>query len=215
MRRLALDHSPPSEVKWVKVKAATEAFFLGLVDEFFRRNWLMFHALVFAKSDIDLTLHNGDWDLARRKHFTLMLANKIKRFATADKRYLIRVDPIHSRYQKADEALDIILRNIIEQEPSLQKRGVIESVLEVNSKISPGVQLSDFLLGALMAARHNEITSSSKRAVIERICEHLGWDHLAHDTMPHAWKFNVWRFWDPVSGAPRPEKTAKKSQFER
>lgn len=94
MRNLAIEHFAPSEVKWTKVKSATEPFFLALVDEFFKRNWLMFHAFIFSKAEVDLDHHEGDWDLARRKHFTLMLANKIKRFAAPGKKYLIRVDPI-------------------------------------------------------------------------------------------------------------------------
>lgn len=213
MRQLAVDHFPPSEVKWQKVKTKTEPFFLALVDEFFKRNWLMFHSLIFSKSEINLEYHDHDWDLARRKHFTLMLANKIKTFARPGKKYLIRVDPIHSRYAKADEAVEVILRNIIEQESSLQRQAVIESVRTVDSKTSPGVQLADFLLGAIMAARHGDFASTSKRLVIERICERLGWDHLGHDTMPDAKKFNIWRFWDPQSGVPRPEVTRKRSRF--
>lgn len=212
MRNLAIDHFAPSEVKWTKVKAATERFFLGLVDEFFQRNWLMFHALIFSKSEVDLAHHDGDWDLARRKLFTMLLGNKIKRFASAEKRYLVRVDPIHSRYQKAEEAAEIILRNIVEQEPTLQRRGVIESLRRADSRTTAGIQLSDFLLGAIMAARHNQVTSASKRAVVARICEHLGWDGLNYDTMPDTKKFNIWRFWDPRSDAPRPEVTRKRAR---
>ena len=110
----------------------------------------------------------------RRKHFTLMLANKIKRFAAPGKKYLVRVDPIHSSYAKADEAAEVILRNIVEQVPSLHGRDVIHSVRTVDSRETPGVQLSDLLLGAVMAARHGEIESSSKQNVIARIADHLG-----------------------------------------
>jgi hypothetical protein len=89
--------------------------------------------------------------------------------------------------------------------PALVAHEIRESIL--------GVQLADFLLGAIMAARHGDFASMSKRAVIERICEHLGWDSLSDDTMPDAKKFNIWRFWDPQSGAPRPEVTRKRSRF--
>lgn len=84
--------------------------------------------------------------------------------------------------------------------------------MTVDSKTSAGVQLSDFLLGAVMAARHNQVTSKSKQAVVDRICEHLGWDHLGHDTMPSVKKFNIWRFWDPTSGTPRPEVTRRRTR---
>ena len=44
----------------------------------------------------DLSFHDNSWDLARRKHFTLFLANKIRKFARPGKHCMIRVDPIHS-----------------------------------------------------------------------------------------------------------------------
>jgi hypothetical protein len=208
-RDLHAAHFPPSEVKWTKITKQTLPFFLALIDEFFARNWLMFHCLVLGKSEIDLTLHDGDWDLARRKHFTLLLANKIKRFAAPGKVYRIRVDPIHSRYQKADEAAEVILRNLMEQAPRLSGQRVIHSLRTVESKDSPGVQLGDVLLGAVMAARHGDVTAVPKLAVIERIAGHLGWDDLGADTFPKATKFNVWRFWDPTSGTQRPEVTRR------
>lgn len=202
-------HFPPSEVKWERVKRQTYPFFEALVDEFFGRNWLMFHSLLISKEEVDLSLHSKDWDLARRKHFTLLLANKIKRFATPRKHYLVRVDPIHSSYQKADEAAEVILRNIIEQAPSLHGAKVIHSVRTVNSKSTPGIQLADLLVGAVMAARHGAIESGAKKKLIARIAEHLGWPDLRADTMPAAQKFNIWRFWDPTSRSPRPEVTRR------
>lgn len=202
---------PPSEVKWEKVKKKTYPFFKALVDEFFSRNWLMFHCLIISKDEVDLSCHEGDWDLARRKHFAGLLANKIKRFAKPGKHYRIRVDPIHSRYEKADETAEIILRNIIESEPALRGQDVIHSLITVDSKDTPGVQLSDLLLGAVMAARHKEISSEQKINLIKHIATYLGWNDLEADTMPGTQKFNIWRFWDPKSGKPRPEITRKKT----
>jgi hypothetical protein len=146
-QKLHCKYYPPSEVKWEKVKKKTYPFFKALVDEFFSRNWLMFHCLIISKDEVDLSCHEGDWDLARRKHFAGLLANKIKRFAKPGKHYRIRVDPIHSRYEKADETAEIILRNIIESEPALRGQDVIHSLITVDSKDTPGVQLSDLLLG--------------------------------------------------------------------
>lgn len=202
---------PPSEVKWQKVKKNTYDFYEALVDEFFKRNWLMFHALIISKEEVDLSLHENDWDLARRKHFTRLLANKIKRFARPGKQYRIRVDPIASRYEKADEAAEKILRSMIKQDSSLANHNIVHSLTTVDSKTSPGIQLSDLLLGAVMAARHKEVTAEPKLKLIQRIASHLGWDDLESDTMPAAQKFNVWRFWDPKSGKPRPEVTRRKT----
>ena len=71
------------------------------------------------------------------------------------------------------------------------------------------MQMGDVLLGAVMAARHGDVTAGPKLAVIERIAGPLGWTDLRADTFPRASKFNVWRFWDPTAGTPRPEITRR------
>lgn len=198
----------PGEAKWSKVKPATLDFYKAAVDLFFERRWLMFHSLVVGRTEVELSYHDHDWDLARRKHFTMLLANKIKRFARQGKVYRVRVDPIPSRYGKAEEACEVILRNILEQRPHL-KGDVIHSVLPVDSKVNPGVQLCDILLGALVASRRGEITSPAKKELIAHIAGHLGETTLDNDTMPSEWKFNIWRFWDPTSGTKRPERSRR------
>lgn len=45
----------PSEVKSEKVKKETQPFFEALIDEFFRRNWLMFHCLLISKQEVNLS----------------------------------------------------------------------------------------------------------------------------------------------------------------
>jgi hypothetical protein len=191
---LRAKYFPPNEIKWERVKRQTYPFFEALIDEFFARNWLMFHCLLISKQEVNLALHGRSWDLARRKHFTLLLANKILRFATPTKHYLIRVDPIHSSYQKADEATERILHNITEQAPRLRGSQTIHSVRTVDSRDNPGVQLADLLVGAVLAARHREADSEAKLALLRHIASHLG---------------NIWRFWDPTSGKPRPEVTRR------
>jgi len=137
----------------------------------------------------------------------MLLANKIKRFAAPGKEYRIRVDPIASRYSKADEAAKIILEHTLKRVPSVDGDDTIHSLLTVDSKKTPGIQLSDLLLGAVIASRQGKVTAEPKRRLIAHIAEHLGWDELTHDTYPGARKFNIWRFWDPNCGTERPEIT--------
>jgi hypothetical protein len=47
---LSRQHFAPSEIKWERVKRQTYPFFAALVDEFFARNWLMFHCLLISNS---------------------------------------------------------------------------------------------------------------------------------------------------------------------
>ena len=198
----------PGEPKWSKVKPKTLAFYKAAVDLFFERNWLMFHSLVIGKAEVQLSHHQNDWDLARRKHFTMLLAKKIARFAKPGKVYRVRVDPIPSRYSKAEEACETILRNVLALNSRLPP-GTIHSVLPVESKETPGIQLCDILLGAVIACRREDITpEGAKSELIEYIGFRLG-EELRLDTLPGEKKFNIWRFWDPTSGEPRPEKSRR------
>ncbi len=209
-RDLREQHFIQGEAKWNRVKTATLPFYKAMVDEFFARNWLMFHCFVVAKADVDLAKHDDDWDLARRKHFTMFLANKVQRFAAAGKRYRIRVDPIPSRYQKADEAAEVILRNIVQRAKRLPGKDVIHSLRAVtDSKNHPGIQMGDVLLGAVMAARQGDVAAGPKLDLIRHVAAHIGWEDLRADTLPEARKFNIWRFWDPQAGTRRPEITRR------
>lgn len=85
----------------------------------------------------------------------------------------------------------MILNNIVEQAPALRGTSTIHSLLTVDSRERPGVQLADLLVGAVLAARHGHITGEPKRALVQRIAEHLGWTDLTTYTMPRAQEFNI------------------------
>ncbi len=110
IRRLRAEHNYEHEIKWTKVSDANLGFYKALVEEFFKSSYLFFHCLVVCNADVDLEQHGRDRDLARRKHFTMLLTDKIRRCLRAypkrKQTFRIWVDPIHSRYAKADEAVD-------------------------------------------------------------------------------------------------------------
>lgn len=194
------------EIKWKKVSRATEPFYRDLMTEFFKRSWLMFHALIVRKGYVNRTYHDGDIDLARRKHQTMLLAKKVKYFndGATDKSYHVRMDPIASRYCKADEVLHKISNYEIAQGAGVAP---IASLREIDSKRSLGIQLCDFLLGATLAAWQEDIHASHKRAIVELLAEHLGWPDMLADTFPGEAKFNIWNFHDPTEGIPRERRT--------
>lgn len=193
------------EIKWNSVNKHTEAFYLDLVREFFARNWMMFHCVVVRKGYVDRGLHK-DFDEARRKHFAMLIKSKVKFFAngSTDKAYHVRVDPLPSRYEKADEAAFKIVGATLKKELGIAP---LQSLITVDSKTSTGVQLSDFFLGAAMADWQKNATSASKKKVGLEIGEHLGWPDLRADTPHGEWKFNVWYFFNPKAGKAREIKT--------
>lgn len=52
-------HRDEHEITWHKIDARTEPMYRELMEEFFRRNWLMFHCIVGRQGYIDCSLHEG------------------------------------------------------------------------------------------------------------------------------------------------------------
>lgn len=191
------------EIKWKKVHRFSFGMAQALVTEFFQRRWLMFHCLIVRKGYVDLSQHHS-FDEARRKHFALLLQTKISFFAARDKRYHAWVDPIHSSYKKAGEAAHKIINSTLKQRIQLP---ALQSLQERDSRDTPGIQLADLLLGAVMAAWHKEATAAPKIRMLEHVAKHLGWPDLRADTFLKEWKFNIWNFHDPTRREPREIKT--------
>jgi hypothetical protein len=184
------------EVKWSKIDGRTRlASARALVEWFFQRRWLSFHCLVVRRADVDKSLHDGDYDLARRKHLVMLLTNKMRRCARAHRgcknKFRVWIDPIASRYSKADEAAAIIGGYILSDVPGLEL-----SIKTHDSKDTPSIQMCDLLLGAVMEAWQENVQRAEKKEVGAWIAEHVGWPDLRADTRPEERKFNIWYFLD-------------------
>jgi hypothetical protein len=195
------EHRYHDEIKWTNVSRRSEGFYIALLEEFFRRTWLMFHCLVVRKGYVDKE-HHKDFDEAKRKHFAMLIKSKIKFFNgnAKDKAYHVRVDPLPSRYKKADEAAHKIVAATL-----LNELGVapLKTLFTRDSKDTLGIQLADLLLGATMSEWQAEVTAEPKLRVRRSIAEHLGWDDLKADTRLNEWKYNIWYFFDPSAGRAR------------
>lgn len=207
VQELRIAHDVTDELKWNKAGSKrNQAFFEDLVDYFFQRPWLAFHALVVRKGIVDRAAHDGDLDLARRKHFTMLLTKKVQACLKAQRSrehtFRIWVDPIHSRYSKADEAAEVIANNVLGA--ALGAVRPVDKVITRDSKDTPSIQLCDFLLGAVMDAWQEEATSREKKRLQKLIALHLGWPDLKADTVPAERKFNIWYFYDVRRGPREP-----------
>jgi len=191
----------PSEVKWQKVKGPTVETYASVVNMFLDTNWLNFHCMLVEKAWVDRELHGGDLDLARRKHYTQFLANKVRRCVRAQphRQTEVRVyadQPFGgSRYAKAHEAAEAVGNNMLAQ--ALNDIRPIERVLCVDSKQHAGIQVCDVLLGAVMDAFNRGSKNQAKATIRKQIAAHLGWEDLDADTKPHERKFNIWYMCDP------------------
>lgn len=197
-------HSLSDELKWNKVGRRNFGLYSDLVDYFFRTSWLSFHAIIFRRAVVKKAqFHQGDWDLARRKHFTMLLTNKIQRRVklepSREQTFRVWVDPIPSSYSKADEALGVIANNVLAQ--VFGSRRPVDKVITRDSKKTPSIQLCDVLLGAVLAHWQQRSSSPEKARLATHIASHLGWPDLGSDTHVSERKFNIWYFHDPTLGA--------------
>jgi len=198
-RSITEKHGYRGECKWNKANNRRHLpFYRELIEYFFLRRWLAFHCVVFRKAVVDKAMHDGDFDLARRKHLTMLVAKKIAACVVAhpheESAFRIWVDPIASRYRKADEALAVISNNLLAQ--ALADVRPVESVITRDSKATPAIQLCDLLLGAVMEAWQQRSSSACKAELQRWIAHHLGWLDLRADTWPSERKFNIWYFHD-------------------
>ncbi|MGE0322207.1 MAG: DUF3800 domain-containing protein [Polyangiaceae bacterium] len=205
VKNLREKHGNSDEIKWNKVTRRSQAFYEELAAEFFKRSWLMFHCLIVRRGYVERK-HHKDMDQALRKHFAMLIKSKVKYFSAGDakKAYHIRVDPLPSRYGKADEAAHKIINNTLKKELGL---AAVSSLFTRDSKATPGIMVADVLLGAVMAAWQGDVTAGPKLALMEAIADHLGWGDLKADTRHSEWKFNIWYFHDPSKNAAREAKT--------
>lgn len=199
MRAIAAKRSYPlleREMKWNKAQDKFLPFYLGVIDHFFESPYLCFHCIVVRKGVVDRSRHRGDWDLARRKHFTRLLTNKIERCIrkrpAEEQTFRIWVDPIASRYAKAHEAVEVISNNVLAS--ALGEVRPVDRVILRSSHDTLQIQLCDLLLGAVMEAWLGNAERAAKRAVQSAIAARLGWPDLRADTRPGEKKFNIWYF---------------------
>jgi hypothetical protein len=205
------------EIKWSKTNRLNFAFYSALVDYFFSQPFLFFHCMVVERAWVNTKLyHKGSFDLARRKHFTQLLSNKIARVKAVHQGRKIEVrvyvDKLPSPYSKASEVMQIIGSRMVDKLTPLGDfaEGVdsINSLTECDSHDYLGIQLADLLLGAVVDSWNQRSTNPYKGKLKSRIASHLGWRDLRSDTIPAERKFNVWRLTDQIrKGQKRPTKT--------
>lgn len=198
---LRKNHQFDQECKWSHASAARQLpFYNELISYFFQRRWLLFHCLVVRKQVVAKAVYHKSWDEARRKHYTMLLCNKMKRALRQHPKrqheFRIYVDRIPSSYEKADEAMEVISQNILNQE--FKVIAPVTSVRTRDSRDTPPIQLCDFLLGAVMETWHKQALNSTKQSIRDEIARHLGWKKLDSDTRKTERKFNIWYFHDPT-----------------
>lgn len=183
------------EIKWKKVHDNRLEFLKALVDWFIDCPYVSFHCIVVRKSVVDRARHKNREE-ALMKQLTMLLTTKIKRCVNRrpDRKQTFRiwVDPLPTRYKKADEAIEIIANNVLAQ--ALGSLRPVDKVIVHDSKSTLQIQICDLLLGAIMDAWSQRAERKAKLDLAAHLAARLGWSDLRADTRPESGKFNVWYF---------------------
>lgn len=178
------------ELKWTKVSGKNAGFYCDLVDYFFASDALSFRALVVnGKERLDHGNYNhGSHDLFYYKMYYYLVRNVVE--YDPGKLLHIYVDIKDTRSaERVHELRDVLRRSF--HDPEGKRIGRIQQIRSHESEL---LQLSDFLLGAVVYDSREMAGNIAKKAVVKRITEHAR-HGLKATTAPWEAKFNLYHFW--------------------
>lgn len=178
------------ELKWTKVSAKNSGFYCDLVDFFFSRPELSFRALIVnGKDRLDHALYNeGSHDLFYYKMYFYLLRNIIEYDPQKELRVYIDIKDTKSSI-KVRELRNVLCSNFHDFDGKK-----ITRIQQIRSHESELLQLSDFLLGAIVYDSRKLSGNVAKLSVIKRIEQHVR-HNLRSNTAPWEKKFNLYHFW--------------------
>lgn len=194
-QRLMRQHGVQHEVHWSDVDRSHGLINLGLewLSSILRSRTARYDAIV-----VNTALYRqwrerqADRELAFYKTYTYLLRHIARQLAETTRVY---IDDRSDKYGKHTEVVETIGNRMLAQ---LESQGRLTNVTKVRSHEMPGVQVADFLTGAIAASHRLRLDPATplnhgKRLAIGRLAQMLGWDALHYDTLPHS-RFNIWHF---------------------
>ena len=179
------------EVKWTKVSAAKQRFYLDLIDYFFDDDDLHFRALVVPdKAKLKHALFGQTHDEWYYKMYFTMLNVIID----PQRHYRIYLDIKDTRSAGKVRHLHEVLSN----KNYDFNRTIIEHIQNVRSHEVALMQLADLLIGAVSYANRDFAGNTGKAALVERIRERSSYT-LTRSTFPRESKMNIF-IWQPIRG---------------
>jgi hypothetical protein len=154
--------SPFFEIKWIKVSPAKHAFYLDLLDYFFRDDDLHFRALIVPKkTKLQHELYGQDHDTWYYKMYFDML----KVILDPEACYRIYLDIKDTRSaNKIARLHNVLCNNMYDFE-----RRIIERVQTVRSHELEPLQVADLLVGIISYVNRGLSGNSAKVALVEKM----------------------------------------------
>jgi len=174
-------HHYYSEIKWKKVSNNHMDFFVDLATFFFSAEYLRFRAIMIESDKIDLVKFNqGDAELGFYKFYYQLLHHWLLDF----NEYYIFLD-----YKTNKERFRI--KDLWKALSNSNFTTNVKNVQSIPSKESLGIQLADFLVGAINSKFNSKIKNEAKLSVIAKIEELKGSELMP--TSKTVEKFNIFK----------------------
>ncbi|MCR4434101.1 MAG: DUF3800 domain-containing protein [Caldiserica bacterium] len=188
IRKLKSAYNAIGELKWVKVSASRQEFYLSLTSWFLEQKDLFFRALiVHDKKILNHEAYNqGSHDVFYYKMYFSLLS----KILSPDSQYNIYLDIKDTRSRiKIQELRHILCRDQYDFTSQMILR--IQSIASRESEL---MQLADFLLGAVSYKNRGLNTNQTKTKVIQLLEKSLGYS-LLESTPLWQKKFNLFHFY--------------------
>jgi hypothetical protein len=174
------------EVKWTKISAAKEQFFIDLVDYFFDNDELHFRALIVPDKS---RLHHADFAQTHDDWYYKMYFDLLKVIIDPHLCYHIYLDLKDTRGKAKVAKLHEVLANAHYD----FSRQIIERIQTVRSHEVELLQLADLLIGAVSYVNRGLSANAGKLSVIERIRKRSQYS-LTQTTLLREDKVNLFRW---------------------
>jgi hypothetical protein len=185
------EHKLPQhfEAKWTKVSPGKQAFYLAVLDWFFRADGLSFRALVLPnKKRLYAALPEDSRDYLYYRLYYQLLRGAME----PENRHRVFLDLKDTRGREKIIHLTDVLR------ADADDPAAVVALQHIRSHEVRLLQVTDLLLGAVGFARNPkaEKESPAKRAFVRSLEEHLG-QSLTADTLPGTQKVTLLTWHDP------------------
>lgn len=174
------------EMKWTKISEGKVNFFIDIIDYFFCNDSLHFRGVLIDKKELNHEKFNQTHDNWYYKMYFVLL----KTVLDPTQKHYIYLDIKDTRGpEKIKKLHEVLCNNVYDF-----KRNIIGNVQQVRSHEIEILQITDLLIGALQFFKREDLRSSAKKSVMNRIKEMSGYD-LDKSTLLKESKFNIF-YWE-------------------
>lgn len=172
------------EIKWTKISPSKIQLYKDVIDYFFDDDDLHFRAIIIDKQELSHSEDHTHDEFYYKSYFLLL-----NRILNPEDSYNIYLDIKDTRgSEKVSELHKILATNLYDFQ-----RSIVRKVQQVRSHEIELLQIVDLLIGALQFANREDVTSTAKKEVLDRIKKRSTYG-LLKSTLLGERKFNLF-YW--------------------